>query len=113
MQAKTTVALCAALLLVTGAAGAAERIVVNASEFAFEPAKITVAPGEEVTLVLENHGALSHNLHVEGLPVATETIQAGSATEVTFTAEESGRYTIKCTVPGHFEAGMEGQLVVR
>jgi len=113
MHAKTVAALGTTLLLLAGSATAAERVVVNASEFAFEPAQITVDQGEEVTLVLENHGALSHNLHVEGLSVGTETIQTDTTTEVTFTPQESGRYTIKCTVPGHFEAGMEGRLVVR
>lgn len=54
----------------------------------------------------------SHNLTVEGLDIGTDTIQAGNTTTISFTPEEPGTYDIVCTVPGHSQAGMTGDLVV-
>ncbi|MFW5820975.1 MAG: plastocyanin/azurin family copper-binding protein [Bacteroidota bacterium] len=43
----------------------------------------------------------------------TEMLAGGEQETITFEApEETGKYLYLCTFPGHFQAGMKGQLVV-
>ena len=37
---------------------------------------------------------------------------AGETVDVEFTAPAAGKYQFICTFPGHFQAGMVGQLIV-
>ena len=104
-----------AILLVLGQtalAGEVRTIEIEATEFAFEPSRIQVEQGEKVRLKLVNQGNISHNLHLHGADVKTETIQAGNSDTVQFTANESGTVQFFCNVPGHKEAGMKGEMVV-
>ena len=90
-------------------------ISVTASEFEFSPSTLTVAPGETVRVELANDGQIAHNFTVETLDASTATIQPGKTSTLTFTApEESGTYPIRfvCSVPGHEDAGMIGEIVV-
>jgi uncharacterized cupredoxin-like copper-binding protein len=48
-----------------------------------------------------------------GLLVALPMIDAGATGTVSFTAPAAGTYTFICTFPGHYQAGMQGQLVVK
>lgn len=48
----------------------------------------------------------------EGLLVATQLISPGDAVTVTFETPGPGTYTFLCTFPGHYQAGMVGQLTV-
>lgn len=44
---------------------------------------------------------------------ATDMVGGGETTEVTFTApEEPGTYPFVCTWPGHYAAGMVGEMIV-
>ena len=87
-----------------------------------------VSPSSEVTIRMENMGALEHNWAVlkagESIPIPfDETDQAdkilfsagnvagGASNEVSFTAPEVGEYNVVCTVPGH-AALMQGRLIV-
>lgn len=92
-----------------------EALTVEMSEFAFHPEAITVRRGATVTA--ENIGEVPHNLTLErpgtGQRVAgTPTIEAGRETTLEVDAEP-GRYAMVCTVPGHREAGMVGEVAVR
>lgn len=89
-----------------------QRVEIVAREFRFEPAEITVERGETTTLVLENQGALAHNLTIEAFGVRTDTIQSGERTEVTVRPEKTGAYRFVCKVPGHAQAGMQGTIRV-
>jgi plastocyanin len=111
---------------------AAWGITVEAREFAFGPASLEVAAGQQVKLTLTNTGALEHNLSLPAIPaggdvpasggpdpaVAAEpalyvTAAAKQKTTVEFVAPtEPGTYQFWCTVVGHKEAGMTGTLVV-
>ena len=93
--------------------GNVRTVEVVAKEFAFEPSKIEVTPGSRVKIKLVNKGALSHNLHIAGKGIKTDTIQAGNTGIVTVTAPENGKLNFFCNVPGHKQAGMTGAIVTR
>jgi VCBS repeat-containing protein len=123
---RTTLAVAAALL-VAGCGGdgngngetvepesASETIQVSATEFAFDPASVTIdAPGT-YTFVVRNDGQAPHALAIEGPGVdeETATIEGGETAEVTVEITEAGEYRILCPVGDHAEQGMEGTVVV-
>ena len=91
-------------------------------EFRFEPEDVSAEAGGEVTLTLENEGALEHSWvlvpeNVDAVEATQEdaiagantgNIAGGESATITFTAPPAGTYTIVCTVPGHAAGGMVG-----
>lgn len=82
-----------------------------ATDFAFAPREVRFQADTTYNLVLDNRGALVHDLTIEGIgfqlvadPGAAE---AGSLGDV-----EPGQYEFRCSIPGHAEAGMTGVLIV-
>jgi len=92
------------------------------------PPEWTVESGAEVTVNMDNMGALEHSWVVlkagEEIPAnydetadaakvlfSSGNVAAGSAQEVRFTAPAPGEYNVLCTVPGH-GAIMHGRLIV-
>jgi plastocyanin len=93
---------------------------------------LTVTAGEEVTLNLENHDTLeSHNFAVvpqlDDIPTlvalglldeeilweaSIDDLSEGESGSVTFTPDTPGSYYYICTLPGHANAGMMGELIV-
>jgi plastocyanin len=89
----------------------------------------SVSAGAEVTLSLENRGALEHNWAILNLGAVVPTpfeaegnadlllydpgvVSPGETSTVTFTApEEPGEYVVVCTVAGHYPL-MQGRLFV-
>lgn len=131
--------LSALALLLAACGGNAEAgataITVKVSEFAFDPNPITVSSGAPVELTLVNEGAVEHDFVVEVIPVEDVTTEggmgehemsggheepdlhvataAGGTSVLRFTPTEPGTYQIICSVPGHKEAGMIGELIVK
>lgn len=81
------------------------------SDFKFNPAQISLQPGEKVKVIFKNTGEARHDFVIEGLNTKTKVIAPGTSDTVEFTAPDTGTYTFYCSVPGHREAGMEGKLV--
>jgi plastocyanin len=81
----------------------------------FDPDTINVSPGQEVTIDLENAGAIVHSFSLRGHEEQVDYHLDGRQRETfTFTApSEPGEYEIYCDVPGHEQAGMVGTLVVQ
>lgn len=78
----------------------------------FGPQTLTAAAGEELTVNLQNNGAIEHNFAIDAADV-DEDVDGGAEEEITFTApSEAGEYEIYCNIPGHKEAGMVATLVV-
>lgn len=70
-------------------------------------------PAGEVTVAIDNQGAIVHNVVFEELGDAVIVEAAGGETAVgTVTVEAGQTYTYYCSIPGHRAAGMEGALTV-
>jgi uncharacterized cupredoxin-like copper-binding protein len=93
----------------------------------FSPATASVPAGSEVTVTLNNTGALEHSWTLVGNDAdvatvtdadainsaSTGTVAGGASDTLTFTAPAAGTYTYVCTVPGHAAGGMVGTLTVQ
>lgn len=125
-----------AVLLSACAGGqSVSKVTVTMSEFAFEPASITVTAGQPVEITLVNEGAIEHDFAIEVIPakdVSTEgsmsghdssdqhaefdlhtATGSGETSVLRFTPTQPGTYKIICSVPGHLDAGMTGELIVK
>jgi plastocyanin len=96
----------------SGGSGGGSTVDISETEFALDPADPTASAGS-VTFNVTNDGSVVHNLEVEGNGVEEETedIDAGSSAELTVDLEP-GTYEIYCSIDGHRESGMEGELTV-
>ncbi len=92
-------------------------ILVKASDFKFEPMSLAMRAGQPTRIELENDGVVEHALIVPApdgkgdwihLHALVHTTDAG-----TFRIDQPGKYRVLCTIEGHSEAGMVGELVVQ
>src|SRR5437762_12437356 len=90
----------------------ARLLTVRSTNLRFEPATISVRPGEIIRVRLANDDSLLHDWAAPGVPGAHVATEAGTSAEAVFRAPGPGRYDIVCNVAGHREAGMVGQLIV-
>lgn len=140
MSGKLNAVIALAILLVgctSTSPQATTQITVEASDFAYQPALITVPVGEPVTITLNNIGNIEHDFVVEEIGVTDVEAsdvgpaahhqggheaevdydlhffaKAGDTATLKFTALEPGTYEVFCSVEGHKEAGMIARLVV-
>ncbi len=83
-----------------------------ATEFKYAPAKVRVAAGRAVTLVLDNSGAeTEHGLFLPALGFRLQA-KAGEIARKSTVFVKPGEYKFICDLPGHHEAGMNGTLIV-
>ncbi len=88
-------------------------IKIVSTEFKYSPAKVWVAPGREVTLVLDNSGAeTEHGIIIPAFGFRL-TAAAGEIVRKTAVFDRPGDYEFTCDLPGHREMGMKGTLIVR
>ncbi len=87
-------------------------ITVLAKDIEYGTKEIRVKVGQQLTVELDNIGALEHNLLIDELSVDIANVAAGSKKSATFTPQAAGQYEFYCNVPGHREAGMVGKLIV-
>lgn len=115
-----------------GEASEADRTVEVAAtdNLAFEPAEFSVAAGETVTFRIVNQGSLVHDFTLGDQATQDEheaemseggmahdqpnvvTLPAGETVELTWTFPDSGTVLIGCHQPGHYAAGMKGEVTV-
>ena len=91
----------------------------------FMPMSVTVARGETIRFVLTNSGQAVHEFQVgpadkvaadevDGvIVVEQDELDAGSTHAVDYTFEGTGPYAYACHEPGHYEAGMRGDVVIQ
>ncbi len=97
-------------------------VVVLADEHRFVPA--TVSTRGPTNIRLDNIGALAHNwtilerpIEAEGelssdIVLASAEAEPGQSSVVDLDGLAPGSYQIICAIPGHFSAGMVGELVI-
>jgi len=137
MPQKTFLILVLATILAGCAATSQPKaeILLEATDFAYSSPTITVPAGQPVTLTLRNTGAVEHDFVIEKInvtdveasdsgPAAHHQLgdapeydlhffaKAGEIETLQFTALEPGTYEVFCSIEGHKEAGMFGELIV-
>jgi len=80
-------------------------------DFGYSIKEIRVIEGDTVTINLTNSDGF-HDWVVDEFGAATEKIQAGGQTSVTFVADKAGSYEYYCSVGSHRANGMVGTLIV-
>ena len=97
----------------TTASGGGETVDISETEYKLDPADATVKAGT-VTFNVANDGQTVHNLEVEGDGVEeeTETLQPGDTGRLTVDLEP-GTYEMYCSIDGHEDLGMKGELTVQ
>ena len=136
MYKRVTLGLVFVLLLSACADGSqpTTEITVEASDFAYNPLSITIPAGQPVSLMLKNLGKVEHDFVIDKINVTDMVAsdsgpaehhqmnqpeydlhffaKAGETATLQFTALEPGTYEVFCSVEGHKEAGMVGELIV-
>lgn len=98
---------------------------------AFSPAKVEVRLGEQVKFVLNNTGELDHEFMLDSAEhnakhkIAMEKnpemehddpngrrLQSKASAEIVWKFTKPGTFEYACLIPGHYEAGMHGVVVV-
>jgi uncharacterized cupredoxin-like copper-binding protein len=98
----------------------------------FTPSKVTVRKGEQIRFVLRNIGKKDHEFVLattkENLKHAEEMkrfpdmehddpngkrVKAGETSEIVWRFTRAGEFEFSCNIPGHREAGMTGNVIVK
>lgn len=103
----------------------------------FEPASLTVRSGETIRFVVSNKSEIDHDFTIgdaetqkahraemaeamreagrmaHGEDPNAMLVKAGQRRELIWKFTRAGRFEFACNVPGHYEAGMKGVIVVR
>lgn len=107
-------------------------IEVSMTDFAFEPSSVEVTSGETVEFVVANEGAVEHEFRLtshhdvedhmsNGHADHEEStdhdmmvlVPAGETDSLSVTFADTGEIELyACLLPGHYEAGMEGELLI-
>jgi Cu+-exporting ATPase len=87
-------------------------IQVTARDMRFEPAEVRIRAGEWVVLEFTNEDTVVHDWMVEGVPNLDVPARPGQTSRLRFVLDRPGTYMVICSIPGHAEAGMTGELMV-
>ncbi|HXG41795.1 MAG TPA: cupredoxin domain-containing protein [Dehalococcoidia bacterium] len=80
----------------------------------YEPAQITVRPGERVVFVITNRGSQDHEFESDEAGIEEVVVPPGRTRRVGWRApSQPGSFPAYCDLPGHREAGMELTVVVQ
>ena len=101
------------------------------AEMLFEPADMAFEAGETVRFVITNTGYLEHEFVLDTMEENAEhkalmeefpemehddpnaiRLEPGETGEIVWTFANDGTFEYACLIPGHYESGMHGPLVV-
>jgi uncharacterized cupredoxin-like copper-binding protein len=98
----------------------------------FEPNKVEIKRGEQVKFVLKNVGQVDHefvldsvannakhkiqmekNLDMEHDDPNGKRLAPNGSNEIVWSFTKAGTFEFACLIPGHYESGMKGTVVVK
>jgi len=99
---------------------------------AYAPQEVDVHVGEQIKFIIKNSGALRHEFHLDSLqhnahhklemekhpgmvhdePNA-QSVEPGKQVEILWKFSKPGTFEFACLIPGHYQAGMHGKVVVK
>ena len=101
-------------------------------KMSFIPNKIEVKKGQQIRFVVRNNGALKHEFmlasvqdnkkHAEQMKKFPDmehddpnakSVDPGETAEILWRFSKAGTFEFACLIPGHYEAGMHGTVVVK
>ena len=103
----------------------------SSNELKFEPNHLEFIPGNRYNLKLNNPSSQKHYFTAKDFTDAiwTQKVEAGNVeikgnihelelkpgaeAEWVFVPMKPGKYALRCTIAGHTEAGMKGEIVIR
>lgn len=107
-------------------------VVTGGDDMRYSPAAVTVKRGETVRIRMTNKGAIRHEImlgtptelreHAELMQRYPEmqheepnavSVDPGETRELVWRFTRAGRIDFGCLMPGHYEAGMKGQILVK
>lgn len=86
---------------------------IRMTDYAYTPAVIEVPEGSRLRLTLINAGHEEHEIEFAGYGIEVAGLQPGTSVRLIFNADRPGRFEFACHLPGHYERGMRGVLIVR
>jgi plastocyanin len=92
-------------------AAATTKVSVSGKEFSFHLSKTSIPKPGTVTFTFHNVGTMAHDFDIGGKK--TPRIGPHKTARLTVTFHKKGRFSYRCTVPGHAQAGMKGVFTVR
>ncbi len=91
-------------------------VLVRSTDFHFKPTTVKLRAGIPTRIELQNDGQTEHSLVVKTPDGKYDWIhlhaQAGASVAAIYQLDQPGEYRVLCTIPGHTEAGMTGNLIV-
>jgi uncharacterized cupredoxin-like copper-binding protein len=85
---------------------------VDMTEFAFTPNELTVPANTDVTITLVNKGVVSHDFVIGDPSFSSPLVDPGKTGTVTVNLP-AGKYEFTCTIEGHADAGMYGDITAK
>jgi uncharacterized cupredoxin-like copper-binding protein len=98
----------------------------------YSPDSVDVKQGEQIKFIVKNTGALKHeffldseqhnahhklemqkNPEMEHDDPNAQSVEPGKQVEILWKFSKAGTFEFACLIPGHYEAGMHGKVVVK
>ncbi|MDX6581847.1 MAG: hypothetical protein QOI10_1031 [Solirubrobacterales bacterium] len=98
----------------TASGGGGQTVAIGETEYKLDPSDPSVKAGS-VTFDVSNDGSTVHNLTIEGNGIeeqATDDLQPGDSGDLTVDLKP-GKYEIYCSIDGHKDLGMDGEVTVQ
>jgi nitrite reductase (NO-forming) len=87
------------------------KVDLNAEDIMWDPTTIEAKVNQPIQITIRNEGALDHNLVIEEYEINL-LLSPGDVEVVDLTIDHAGTVTYICSIPGHEEAGMVGEIIV-
>jgi uncharacterized cupredoxin-like copper-binding protein len=91
--------------------GAGSKIEVTGKEFSYNPTTLTLIAGQPSLIVLKNVGTIEHDITVSDAGFKLS-VAGGKSGDKEIKVDKPGTYEFHCSVAGHKDAGMKGELKV-